>query len=110
VGVTPLRALLEDLPKFSKVTVIVRASSDEDLVHREEIVHLVEQRNGTLYEIVGPRHKVRFDARVLDEIAPELVDGDVYICGPEGFTDHVITAVERLGVQPEQIHHEAFAF
>ena len=110
VGVTPLRALLEDLPRFAKVTVIVRASSEEDLVHREEIIHLVEQRNGTLYEIVGPRHKVRFDARVLDEIAPDMPDGDVYICGPEGFTDSVVTSVERLGVLPEHIHHEAFAF
>ena len=41
VGITPLRALLEDLPASVDVTVIVRASTPDDLVHRDEVAALV---------------------------------------------------------------------
>ena len=43
VGITPLRALLEDLPASVAVTVIVRASTADDIVHRDEVIALVAQ-------------------------------------------------------------------
>ena len=60
VGITPLRALLEDLPPSTKVTVIVRASTQRDIVHRDEIVALVDRRQGNLHEVIGaPPRPVR---------------------------------------------------
>ena len=41
VGITPLRALLEDLPDPINVTVVIRASTPDDIVHRDEIAALV---------------------------------------------------------------------
>ena len=64
VGITPVRALLEDLPAGVDVVVVVRASTPADLVHRDEVATLVRQRRGRLQEIVGSRHKVRLNARV----------------------------------------------
>jgi predicted ferric reductase len=109
VGITPLRALLEDLPSSVDVSVIMRASSSDDLVHRDEVLALVEQRGGRLHEVIGPRHKVRFDARALRHLIPDLADRDVYVCGPEGFSDGIVTAARGLGVPSHRIHHEAFA-
>jgi len=37
VGVTPLRAMLEDLPNQTDVVVVLRASTVEDLIHRREM-------------------------------------------------------------------------
>lgn len=110
VGITPLRALLEDLPARTDVVVVVRASSVEDLVHRAEVLALVRARRGRLHEVVGPRHKVRFDARALRRIIPDIAQRDVYVCGPEGFSEHVIDAARRLGAAPDQIHAEVFSF
>jgi predicted ferric reductase len=110
VGITPLRALLEDLPRHADVVVIVRASTVADLVHRQEIAALVEHRNGRLHEIVGSRHKVRLTARTLRHLVPDVVERDVYICGPEGFGTEVISAAAKLGVADDQIHIEAFGF
>jgi predicted ferric reductase len=110
VGVTPLRALLEDLPSRADVVVIVRASTAADLVHRAEIAALVEHRNGRLHELIGSRHKVRLTARTLRHLVPDVADRDLYICGPEGFGTEVVTAAARLGVVDEQIHIEAFDF
>jgi predicted ferric reductase len=110
VGVTPLRALLEDLPRHTDVVVIVRASTAADLVHHAEIAALVKQFNGRLHEMIGSRHKVRLNPRTLRHLAPDVAERDVYICGPEGFGAEVVAAATRLGVGDDQIHIEAFDF
>ena len=92
VGITPLRALLEDLPAGTDVVVVVRASTAADLVHRGEVAALVRQRGGRLHEMVGPRHRVRLDARTLPRIVPDIAARDVYICGPGGFSSEIAEA------------------
>ena len=47
VGVTPVRALLEDLPDGTDVVVLLRASTAADLVLRDEVAALVRRRGGT---------------------------------------------------------------
>ncbi len=110
VGITPVRALLEDLPPGMDVVVVVRASTAADLVHRDEVAALVRQHGGRLHEITGSRHKVRLGARVLRRIVPDIADRDVYICGPSGFSAEVADAAAQLGAVPEQIHTETFGF
>ena len=110
VGITPLRALLEDLPANVDVSVVIRASSPDDVVHREEIEALVALRKGSFHELVGSRHDVRFDAGAMRKLLPRLAQSDVYVCGPSGFTDHVVANALRLGVPRERVHYEAFTF
>jgi predicted ferric reductase len=110
VGVTPLRAMLEDLPNQTDVVVVLRASTVEDLIHRREMAELVYQRGGRLYEVVGPRHRVRFDAHTLSRIVPDISVRDVYVCGPGGFSSEIAGIARRLRVSSERIHIEAFGF
>jgi len=110
VGITPVRALLEDLPAGVDVVVVVRASTPADLVHRDEVATLVRQRGGRLQEIVGPRHKVRLNAKVVRSIVPDIAYRDVYICGPDGFSAAIADVAQQLGTGPEQIHTETFGF
>jgi predicted ferric reductase len=110
VGITPVRALLEDLPAGVDVVVVVRASTAEDFVHRDEVAALVRERRGQLREIVGSRHKVRLNAKALRSIVPDLAHRDVYICGPEGFSAQIAAIADQLGASPEQVHTETFGF
>ncbi len=110
VGITPLRALLEDLPPSVDVAVVMRASRPGDLVHRDEVIALVDRRGGRVHEVIGPRHKVHLDARALRRLVPDLAERDVYVCGPGGFSESIVSAAHRLGVPGHRIHHEAFAF
>jgi ferredoxin-NADP reductase len=110
VGITPLRALLEDLPASVDVVMVVRASTRDDLVHGDEIAALVAQRGGRLHEVIGPRNQVQFDARALHRLVPDLAERDVYVCGPDGFSERILAALRHLGVPSSRIHHEAFAF
>jgi predicted ferric reductase len=110
VGITPLRALLEDLPTSVDVTLIVRASAPRDIVHRDELKSLVDYHHGYFHEIVGTRDEVQLDARMLGRLVPDFASRDLYVCGPDGFSDGIVAAALRLGMRPEQIHEEAFAF
>jgi predicted ferric reductase len=110
VGVTPLRALLEDLPERVAVTVIVRASTPEEIVHRDEVAAYVALRGGQFHELVGSRRDIPFDSRALRQLVPDLTRCDVYVCGPEGFSKRVIAALRKLGVHGDKVHHEAFTF
>jgi predicted ferric reductase len=110
VGITPLRALLEDLPRGVAVTVVVRASTIEEIVHRDELAELVAARGGRFFEAVGSRHAVQLDVATLRRLVPDLAASDVYVCGPEGFDDQVIASCRRAGVPDGRIHAEAFSF
>src|SRR4051794_4862895 len=109
VGITPIRALLEELPKRTDVVVILRASRREELVLRDEIAALVAQRHGRLHELVGPREEVRLDAARLAALVPGLAERDLYVCGPDPFSEAIATAAREAGVAPARIHPESFA-
>ncbi len=90
VGITPIRALLEDLPDQVDVAVILRASRPEDLVLRDEVAAMVRARPGAvLHELVGPRHQVRPRRPTLQRLVPDIRQRDLYVCGPDGFGDGV---------------------
>jgi predicted ferric reductase len=111
VGITPIRALLEDVPAGVDVVVVHRASRAEDLLHRNELAALVDARRGRLVELVGTRKRHSLDhPRYLATLVPDLASRDVYVCGPDAFSSAVIKAARYLGVAPAAIHHETFEF
>lgn len=110
VGVTPLRALLEDLPADVDAVVVVRATTHEGIVHRDELVDLVRNRKGRYHELLGSRSDVRMGASTLRRLIPDIALRDVYICGPQSFNELVISGVSRLGVSKDSIHEEKFSF
>ncbi|HEX4865069.1 MAG TPA: ferredoxin reductase family protein [Acidimicrobiales bacterium] len=111
IGITPVRALLEDLPEGVDAVVVQRASTGDELVHNGEIRSLVKQRGGRLVELVGPRAAHRLsDPRRLHRTIPDLATRDLYICGPESFAAGVVAAAERLGLPAAAIHRESFEF
>ncbi len=110
VGVTPIRAILEHLPIEADVSLVLRASRREELVLHQELEALVRSRSGRVHEVLGSRDSVRFDRRLLRRLVPDVATRDVYVCGPEGFSDHLVAAARHLGVPEERIHRESFAF
>ena len=109
-GVAPVRALLEDLPAAVDADGVVRASSYEDLVLRDEVRELAARHGARLHELVGPRESVPLDRDALTALVPDVGDRDVYACGPEGFMTAVTAAATAAGVDPQRIHSERFAF
>ena len=110
VGVTPIRAMLEDLPNGADIDVVLRANSLEELVLDHEIGQLVAQRGGRVHRLVGDRGQIAITPRSVRALIPDLHERDLYICGPEGFARRFIAVARQLGVKRDCIHHEEFAF
>jgi ferredoxin-NADP reductase len=106
VGVTPVRALLEDLPAGADPVVLLRASSEEDLLLGEEVRELTRAYGGRVVGAFGSRRHVALDPHTLRAGIPDLAERDVFICGPEAFTRTVVHAARRAGVARARLHVE----
>jgi predicted ferric reductase len=109
VGITPVRALLEE-PAGGNVVVLYRVRGEEDAVLLNEVRGLVAARGGRLHLLTGRTGQgVRpFDPQQLATLVPDIADRDVYVCGPRGMTDTVLAALRALRVPSRQVHAEKF--
>jgi predicted ferric reductase len=110
VGTAPILALLQELPEQADVTVLLRASTREDLVLRDDVAAEADRRGARLVELVGPRDRVRLDAGALREIVPDVRSREVYLCGPDALSHRLAAELERAGVPGRRIHFESFTF
>jgi predicted ferric reductase len=110
VGTAPVLALLHELPEHADVTVLLRASTQHDLVLRDEVAGEVRRRGGRLVELVGSRDQVRVDAAALRRLVPDLRRRDVFVCGPDALSRRLASELERAGVAEDRIHFESFNF
>jgi predicted ferric reductase len=112
VGITPIRAIMEEFRDSVQMDVIFRASRQEDLVLRQELDYLAAQSAGTIriHYLVGSRREYPMDAKAMRKLVPRFADSDIYICGPAPLVDAVREAARDLGVPKNRFHDEAFAF
>ena len=112
VGITPIRALMDELKGGVQMDVLFRASKEEDLVLKKEMDYLAFNSDGSIrvHYLVGPRKNHPMSAASLKALVPTFADSDIYICGPEPLVSAVRKAAEDLGVPKNRFHDEAFAF
>jgi predicted ferric reductase len=122
IGISPLRALLEELPQQpGDVTLLYRARSEADLVLRTEIERIAARTGATVYYLLGPRIPGRAswlpntaahlsDARALAALVPDIAGHDVYLCGAPQWMDAAERAARDCGVPEEQLHSERFSW
>lgn len=110
VGITPIRAVLDDLPEYTAVTVVHRVSDADSAPLRPELERLAAERGWRLHYLPGPRELHPMTADHLRALVPHLAHSDVYVCGPDAFAGAVRKAARASGVPEDRIHHEAFSF
>jgi ferredoxin-NADP reductase len=122
IGITPLRALLEELPASPDgVVVIYRVGSQSDIVLADELLDLARAKGGRVVAVVGHRNRERVswlpvesrhltDVEALTRIVPDIAERDVYVCGNPAWMDTVIAAAHEAGVPHDAVHHERFSY
>ena len=111
IGITPVRALMEDME--AGAVVIYRVLRHDDVVFRNELEPLARERGLTLFFVAGD-HATAEGSRLLtpshlQKLVPDIVERDVYVCGPPAMTDVLERNVRRTGVPRRFIHTERFA-
>ncbi|WP_371479158.1 ferric reductase-like transmembrane domain-containing protein [Kitasatospora sp. NBC_00315] len=111
VGITPLRALFETLPApRGALTLVYRASSEADVVFREELAAVAARRGARVHYLLGPRAEVGDTGAALARLVPGLIRHEVYLCGPDALAEAAVRALRAAGVPRGRIHHESFSF
>lgn len=122
IGITPIRALLEELDQDpGDVVVIHRASTPDQLVLGQELVELATARGARYVTVQGHRVPGRdswlpaaaahlTDAAALAQLVPDVADRDVYLCGAPGWMDATRRAALACGVPPAHVHLERFEY
>ena len=112
VGISPIRALLEDCGPHQTPIVIVRVRDESDLAHRLELERMVAARNGGLHVLTGPRQWFSrndpFAPEALRAWIPDVAQRHVFVCGPASLESAVMTGMRKTGVPTAHIHHERF--
>jgi predicted ferric reductase len=124
VGVTPIRALLEE--STGSVVVLYRVRSMTDAVLLPELQSLAAAKGAELQVLTGrtgsgsPPHRPfdpdrpfdphrPFDPDRLAALVPDLRERDVFVCGPPAMTSAVLASLRVLKVPGRQVHTERFA-
>ncbi|MFI9545629.1 ferric reductase-like transmembrane domain-containing protein [Streptomyces sp. NPDC052016] len=107
VGVTPIRALLEEL--HGHAVVIYRVGTDRDAVLYDELRDLAHAKGAELHLVTGPPVPDRLAPAELARLVPDITDRDVFLCGPPPMMNAVLGSLRALGVPKQQIHFERFS-
>jgi predicted ferric reductase len=112
VGVTPIRALLEEAT--GPVTVLYRAQSPADAVLLGELESLARDRGATLHLLTGRTGagnppNTPFEPPNLLALVPDITERDVFVCGPPAMTGAVLRTLRALKVPRHQVHAERFS-
>ncbi|MEA2136067.1 MAG: hypothetical protein QOC68_3976 [Solirubrobacteraceae bacterium] len=115
VGITPIRALLEDMPGGpGDIAVVYRALGAEDVILRDELDELAIRRGAELHYVLGdhsgPGAGEMLSPEHLLRLVPDIAARDVYVCGPPGMTEATRASLARSGVARRHIFTERFAF
>jgi ferredoxin-NADP reductase len=119
VGITPLRALAESLRYAPGDAVFVERFTSQPLF-ASEVDDLAAQRGLQVLRLPGHRRHPNSwlgdgigevnDLQALRYWIPDVVDRDVYVCGPEHWTELVRRSLDSAGLPPDQLHLETFAW
>jgi predicted ferric reductase len=120
IGITPIRAMLEDVRvNPAEAVVILRGATDDQVYLWDETYDLCVKKSAHLRVLVGHRPRgidtwlsaeAYSAGERLDTLAPDILHSDVFICGPTAWLDLVVANARDLGVPEHRIHAERFDF
>jgi predicted ferric reductase len=111
IGITPIRAMLDELD--GDVVVVYRVLRESDAVLRDELEERAGARGFELHVVAGD-HATDEGRRLLTpdhlrELVPDVAEREVYVCGPPAMTDALARAVRAVRVPRRHLHIERFA-
>jgi len=116
VGVTPLRAILEELPPSpGGTTLLYREGESGEVVFRDELRAIAARTGADVRILEGHRGSPQMPVdplapKWLASMVPDIADTDVLVCGSKSFTERVLDSLRILGVPSTQIHAERFGY
>jgi predicted ferric reductase len=116
IGITPLRAMLEPLARDKKdVILLVSARTTNDIIFSTEITELqqIDPAIKVHYIVSTPTpgyEPGRLNKEKIVRLVPDFFEREVFVCGPPPMMQSIVKDVSEIGLGPEHVHFENFAF
>lgn len=118
-GVTPLMSMLRYLTQtgnLSNIHFLHYAQSDDDIIFYDELQKLTTTNSNinthfSVEELKNKKHKFhqgRINLEQLIAIVPDLLEHEIYLCGPQPFMKAAIEILDDIAFKPSQLHLENF--
>jgi len=119
-GITPLMSMLRTIHAASEpvdVVFVHHARTPADIIFRDELRVIEAEHPGVRVVVgceadaeyerwTGPRGRVTLP--MLLGAAPDLIDREVFTCGPAPYMEAVRAVLARAGADPDRCHEESF--
>jgi|SRR5579884_325719 len=111
IGITPIRALLEEME--GDLVVLYRVLTTDDVIFRGELERLAEAR-GFVLQVVAGDHATDEGRRLLSPehlrtLVPDIAEREIYLCGPPAMTAAIELNLRHTDVPRKHVHIERFA-
>ncbi len=117
-GITPVMSMLRYLTETgnrSDILFLHYAQSPDDIIFQHELktlaanhtnisVHCSVERGSTTDAL----HQGRISKQQLATIVPDILEREVYLCGPQPFMKATLAILNKLAFDPTQLHLENF--
>jgi ferredoxin-NADP reductase len=111
-GVTPVMSMtrtLYDLAHPVDVLFVHSARTFDDIIFRRELDLIATTPGFRVVHLVDDRGE-QLNTELLQEIAPDLLEREVFTCGPAGYMEAVRRMLSTAEFDTPRYHEESFAF
>jgi predicted ferric reductase len=115
IGITPIRALLEEQLKNNRDMVLLYANKTlASTAFKTEIEQLGIKTtyvlsNDESQQTSNIEHGY-INSEKIKRLVPDYLEREIYLCGPPVMMTALITELEKLGIQKKYIHFEKFSY
>lgn len=117
IGITPVRALLEERAlnsEQSDAVMLYGNRTKQETALWEEVQDLAQKGNVKVVNILSEQPNYQGEKGYIDQekiarLVPDIASRDVFICGPPAMVNSVMPALHNLGVPKKQLHFERFS-
>jgi len=122
-GITPLMSMLRYLAQAgnqSNIKFLNYAQSPTDIIFHNELEELSEKNENidTKFSVergIEPSsdkthniHTGRITKRQITKLVPDILEREIYLCGPQAFMKATVEILDKLKFNPSQLHLENF--
>lgn len=117
-GITPVMSMLRYLTQTgnrSDIVFLNYAQSPSDIIFHDELTTLAKRHPNISALFSVEREAVsgqvlegRINKKQINEVVPDILEREIYLCGPQPFMKTTISILDKLKFNPAQLHLENF--
>ena len=116
VGITPIRAMLEELSLKEKDCILMYANnSRKDILFESEFEKMAKSHDHIkIYQVLSKERGWKgengyVDKEKIQRLIKDISHREIYVCGPPALMTSVLQSLKELEVKDKQIHYEKFS-